>query len=135
VFARVKESRQGEYLQIVENYREGGKVRQRLVLYVGHYRSIAEALGSMPRNLAALRRRATAAERTAGQLPENHDAQDRARALREEAEHFAQRLETLRRLVDEDPDLLDRDRGRAARHDRRRREAIAKRRGARRMAS
>jgi hypothetical protein len=44
MFTRVKESRHDKYLQIVENYRDDGRVRQRLVLYVGHYDSIEDAL-------------------------------------------------------------------------------------------
>ena len=119
MFTRVKQSRNGEYLQVVQNYREDGKVRQRLVLYVGHYESIDHALQSMPRLVSSLRGRAT----RAGQMASG--------GLREEAEETAAKLEALKRLLKEHPELHERDRARAARHDARRREASAKRREAR----
>jgi hypothetical protein len=83
VFARVKQSRNGEYLQIVESYRDEGRVRQRMVLYVGHYNSVADALERMPKD---------------------------------------ERLQALRALVGEHPELLERDRKRAARRVQRERE-------------
>ncbi len=128
MFARVKKSRGTEYLQIVENYREGSKVRQRLVLYVGHYTSIDNALQYMPRDnalqympreVSALRARAT----RAGQVESG--------SLREEAEETAARLEALRRLLKEHPEIRERDQARSARHARRQREVMAKRRAAR----
>ncbi len=131
MFSRVKKSRHGEYLQIVESYREGGKVRQRLVMYVGHYVSIEEALRLMPRYRAARRRRATEAERVAERFPQDRRLQEEVRTLREDVDDLTQRLEALQRLVDEHPDLLGRDRGRAERHARRQREAMAERTAAR----
>jgi hypothetical protein len=110
MFARVKESRGGEYLQIVENYRDDGRVRQRVVMYVGHCGTIDEALERMPKERRALRRQ----------------------GLREEADHLAEKLGALQRLVSEHPDVLNRDRERAERHAQRKQEAIAKRREARR---
>jgi hypothetical protein len=56
LFARVKQSRNGEYLQVVENYREDGKVRQRMVLYVGRYDGVADALELMPRDVRVFAR-------------------------------------------------------------------------------
>jgi hypothetical protein len=108
MFTRVKESRNGEYLQVVENYREDGKVKQRLVMYVGHYKSIDHALDQMRRELPLARRRATAAELSPWQA-------QRGRALREEANHLAAKLEGLRRFADEHPDVVERDRARAER--------------------
>lgn len=61
MFARVKQTRDGEYLQIVENYRDGGKVRQRMVLYVGRYNSLGDALERMPNELRVWRGQATRA--------------------------------------------------------------------------
>src|SRR3712207_5436573 len=127
MFARVKQVRQGrhdEYLQIVENYRDGGRVRQRLVMYVGHYSSIEEALKLMPKDRTRAHRRATEAEQMAESVPRY---QPRARALREEADRLAERLEALRRLVEAHPDLLNRDRERAERHAQRQGLAMAKR--------
>jgi hypothetical protein len=125
MFARVKQSRQDEYLQIVENYRDGGRVQQRLVMYVGHYSSIEEALKRMPKFRAWMRRRATEAEQMAEVSPRY---QDRARVRREEAESIAEKLEALRKLVDEHPNLIERDRERAERHRQREADRARKRR-------
>jgi hypothetical protein len=59
MFTRPKESRRNDYLQIVENYRDGDRVRQRLVLYVGRYDSIDDALHRMRRDLRNWRSRRT----------------------------------------------------------------------------
>jgi hypothetical protein len=128
MFARVKQVRQGrhdEYLQIVENYRDGGRVRQRLVMYVGHYSSIEEALRLMPKSLPWMRRRAKEAEQMAEVSPRY---QDRARVRREEAESITEKLEALRKLVDEHPNLIERDRERAERHRQREADRARKRR-------
>src|ERR671910_2686675 len=119
MFARVKTSRGNEYLQLVENYRDGGRVRQRLVLYVGHYPSIDDALQRLPREISALRGRAPRAGQTG------------SGDLREAAEEAAAKLAALRRLVEEHPGIRERDRGRAARHAAREREAFARRRAER----
>jgi hypothetical protein len=111
VFARVKESRHGEYLQIVENYRDDERVRQRLVLYVGHYDSIDAALRQMPRELRAWRSYRT--RRGDERLIPQIEATD-------------ERLQALRALVKEHPELIERDRERAERHAQRQREAIAR---------
>jgi hypothetical protein len=115
MFARVKQSRGREYLQIVENYRDGERVRQRNVLYVGHYDSIEDALRQMPDDRRRWRSYAT------------RTGSDSARS---EAERLAATLEALRRLVKEHPDLVARDEERATRHRKRQREAMAKRREA-----
>jgi hypothetical protein len=120
MFARVKTSRHGEYLQIVESYREDGKVRQRLVLYVGHYRSVEDALTLLPREISYLRGRAT----RAGQVESG--------PLREAAKEAAARLEALKRILAEHPDLRERDHARMIRHSQRQREAASLRREARR---
>jgi hypothetical protein len=135
VFARIKESRNSDYLQIVENYREGEKVRQRMVLYVGPYGSVDEALERMPRDIGDSRRRAAKLEKayevmygaSVGDEVEKHGAQLKRQAERErrEAEDLGSRLEALKRLVQENPDLASSDRVRAARHARRRRETFA----------
>ncbi len=115
MFARVKTSRGGEYLQIVENYRENGKVRQRLVLYVGHYRSVDDALTLLPGEVSSLRGRAT----RAGQVESG--------PLREAANATAAKLKTLKRILVEHPDLRERDRARMARREQRQRETRAAR--------
>jgi hypothetical protein len=48
MFTMLKKSRNGEYLQVAKNYRDQGRVRQRLILYVGPYASIDEALETLP---------------------------------------------------------------------------------------
>src|SRR5919107_629684 len=108
MFARVKESRNGEYLQIVENYRDEGRVRQRMVLYVGHYDSIDDALHRMPGELRNWRARRT---RIAG-----HEEVSRKEV--EDLNYLIGvtdgRLQALRALAKAHPELLERDRKRAA---------------------
>jgi hypothetical protein len=123
MFARVKNSGMGEWLQIVENYRDGDRIRQRLVLYVGHYDSLENALKLMPRDVGSLRRRATHSERDyenvlRGASSEKDKAWFRERAERDRraAEKLAAKLEALRTLVKEYPGLIERDRRRAERH-------------------
>jgi hypothetical protein len=115
MFARVKKSRDSEYLQIVENYRDGGRVRQRMVLYVGHYSSVSKALEDMPRQLRLWRSRATRAS----------EGSPRKAYCGREADTLAERLQALRRLVDEHPDLVARDEERAERLRRRQAKAFA----------
>src|SRR5215217_9229932 len=112
MFARVKKGRKAEYLQIVENYRDGGKVRQRLVLYVGRYESIDDALHRMPRDLRNWRRERTRITRIAGH---EEFARKEVEDLNYLIEGTDRRLRALRALAKEDPELLERDRKRAAR--------------------
>jgi hypothetical protein len=112
MFARVKESRNGEYLQIVENYRDEGRVRQRMVLYVGHYDSIDDALHRMPGELRNWRARRTRITRIA----RNEEfARKEVEDLNYLIEATDGRLQALRALAKEHPELLERDRKRAAR--------------------
>ena len=104
MFTRVQMSNGHDYLQIVENYRDGGRVRQRSVLYVGPYKSIDDALRQLPRVSRYWRHRAT--QRS---LPEAIEW------IRAEAEALDERLGKLRRLVEEHPDLVEQDRARAQR--------------------
>jgi hypothetical protein len=115
MFARVKTSRGEEYLQIVENYRDAGRVQQRLVLYVGHYESIDDALQRMPKELCYLR----------GRFRRGSMLEEAGRRLIGAAE---ERLQALQALVQEHPDLLARDRERAARYARRQAERADKQR-------
>jgi hypothetical protein len=136
MFTRMKQSRDGEYLQIVANYRDGSRVRQRMVLYVGHYESIDKALQLMPRLLTQARRKATVAERDVAFMRENNysggmlkEEEERARKLRAEADGLGQKLDELRRLVADNPELLTLDAARAERHaerQQRRRAAVTK---------
>jgi hypothetical protein len=104
MFTRVQKSNGHDYLQIVENYRDGGRVRQRSVLYVGPYKSIDDALYQLPRVSRYWRHRAT--QRS---LPVD------IACIGAEAEALDERLGKLRRLVEEHPDLVDEDRARAQR--------------------
>lgn len=104
MFTRIKETRHGEYLQIVETYRDGERVRQRMILYVGHYDSIDEALEHIPKVRRQLRARAARAF-----------SDSRAKELRREADALDERLRALQALVRDHPDLVERDRKRAAR--------------------
>jgi len=115
MFARVKQSRNGEYLQIVESYRDEGRVRQRMVLYVGHYTSVADALERMPKELRRWRGRLT-------RLGGNEFRQKEANHIGRIVEGTDERLRALRALVEEHPELLERDRRRDARRVQRERE-------------
>ena len=106
MFARVKQSRNSEYLQIVQNYRDEGRVRQRMVLYVGPYDSVADALERMPKELRLWRVRLT-------RLGGNEFRQKEANYIRRIVEGTDERLRALRALVEEHPELLKRDRERA----------------------
>jgi hypothetical protein len=106
MFTRVQKSNGQDYLQIVENYRDGGRVRQRPMLYVGPYKSIDDALYQLPRVSRYWRHRAT--QRS---LPVDIEW-IRAEA---EADALDERLGKLRRLVEEHPDLVEQDRARAQR--------------------
>ncbi len=44
MFTRHKHGRGGPFLQVVESYRMGGHKRQRVVLYVGPYADVEQAL-------------------------------------------------------------------------------------------
>jgi|SRR5215208_4676079 len=112
MFTRVKESRRNDYLQIVQNYRDGDRVRQRLVLYVGRYDSIDEALHQMPGDLRNWRARRT-------RMPKIAEYEEFARKEVEDLNYLIEgtdrRLQALRALAKEHPELLERDRKRAAR--------------------
>lgn len=114
MFARLKNSGRGpDYLQIVESYRDGdNKVRQRMVLYVGRYSSVEEALERMPCQLKSARSCATNARKWYEQVAGgNHSEADEGRSkrgfeqARKEAEKLAEKLERLRQLVSEHPNL------------------------------
>ncbi len=117
MFYRVKS---GGYGQVIETYREDGKVKHRVILYVGHYTTIDEALKRMPRDVSYRRRQATTLEQQVGsytiptscseELKEEYrrrraEAEARASRAREVADDLAGRLDKLRELVLENPPL------------------------------
>jgi hypothetical protein len=112
MFTRLKEIRRNEYLQIVENYRDGDRVRQRLVLYVGRYESIDDALHRMRGDLRNWRARRTRITRFAGHEEFSRKELEDLNYL---IEGTHRRLQALRALAKEHPELLERDRERAAR--------------------
>jgi hypothetical protein len=54
VFVRTKKVGDKSYKQLVENYREDGHHRQRVVVHLGHHNSVEDALEAARRNLEAL---------------------------------------------------------------------------------
>jgi hypothetical protein len=119
MFTMVKKSRNGEYLQVCQNYRDAGRVRQRLILYVGPYQSVEEALTSLPREVKNLRTQATKRER-ADYPADAPDWLPDARAamiaeLRDEADQKAARLARLRELCEANPQMVANDAARAIR--------------------
>jgi hypothetical protein len=105
MYTRVQKSNGHDYLQIVEDYRDDDRVRQRSVLYVGPYESIDDALRWIPRLSRYWRHRAT--QRS---LPVDIEWM-RAEA-EAEADALEERLGKLGRLVEEHPDLVEQDRAR-----------------------
>ncbi len=73
-FVRAKHSGKRTYYQLVESRREDGKVRQRIIAYLGHYTSVEEALGALPvaieRNEQRAREWAAKAEAKLEQIPQ-----------------------------------------------------------------
>jgi hypothetical protein len=104
MFTRVQKSNGHYYLQIVENYRDGGRVRQRSVLYVGPYESIDDALHQIPRLNRYWCDRAT-----------RMDIEWMRAEAEADADALDERLGELRRLVEEHPDLVEQDRARVQR--------------------
>jgi hypothetical protein len=125
MFTQVKQSRNSEYLQVVESYREEGRVRQRSVLYVGHYDSLDDALDTMRRELRYLRGRATTAKRHY-QEQEGTGASERlledcrcwAESTRRAVEDKERKLAEVKNLIAHNPQLLERDRERVAKLER-----------------
>jgi chromosome segregation ATPase len=115
MFTRVKRSRREDYLQIVQNYRDGDRVRQRLVLYVGRYDSIDEALHRMRGDLRNWRARRTSITRFARPEERGESARKELEDLNCLIEATDPRLQALRALVKAHPELLERDRKRLAR--------------------
>ncbi len=116
MFTMVKQSRNGEYLQLAENYRDQARVRQRLVLYVGPYQSVDEALVNMPKEIKNLRSEATRRERSDLTAVGLQGAQAAMIAeLRDEAEQKAARLARLRELCEANPQMVANDAARAIR--------------------
>ena len=54
MFVRTKKVGEHEYYQVVENYREDGRHRQRVVAHLGHHNSVEDALEAARRDLEAL---------------------------------------------------------------------------------
>lgn len=119
MFTMVKQSRNGEYLQVCQNYRDAGRVRQRLILYVGGYPSVDDALQAMPNEVKSLRAKATRASKAEADMPEflKGAKVEEVGTLRQEADQKAERLERLRQLVEKNPEMVERDRARAIRRE------------------
>lgn len=108
------------YGQIIETFREDGKVKQRVILYVGHYGTIGDALFEMPKEVTYLRGQATRQERHAEMFQVHPSASEevqeeyrkmrevadrKAQAVRQRADDLARRLDKLRELVTTNPSL------------------------------
>lgn len=114
MFARVKKIRGHNHLQIVESYRvpSSGKIKQRMILDVGRYCSLYEALLRMPRDLNNARRRAAKLRKEyeilcVSDLPRYtlHRGVRQARAARKEARELEHRLDKLLELVNANQEL------------------------------
>jgi hypothetical protein len=58
MFVRKKVSKGGTYYYLVQSRRAGGKVRQKVVAYLGTYATVQEALEKIPAEVERLRQRA-----------------------------------------------------------------------------
>jgi hypothetical protein len=77
-FVRIKRIDGGEYHQLVESRRVDGKPRQKVLIHLGSYPTVDEALKRWPREVGRLRR--SGSEKAADDLKEKLD---RLRKLRE----------------------------------------------------
>jgi len=50
-FVRAKHQGDRTYYYLVETYREGGRVRQRALAYLGEYPKVEEAVAQLPRRI------------------------------------------------------------------------------------
>ena len=55
-FVRIKRIDGGEYYQLVESRRVDGKPRQKVLIHLGSYPTVDEALKAWPREVGGLRR-------------------------------------------------------------------------------
>ena len=56
-FVRIKRVDGGEYYQLVESRRVDGKPRQKVLVHLGHHKTVDEALKRWPREVGRLRRK------------------------------------------------------------------------------
>jgi hypothetical protein len=56
VYVRKKRVKDRDYHQLVESYREDGKVRQRVLVHLGEYPTVDAALEGLPERIALSRR-------------------------------------------------------------------------------
>jgi|SRR5215203_1540546 len=140
MYARLKKSKDGKYLQIVESYRDSeapGTVKQRLVMYVGHYTTVAEALEEMgskgwgedhARDLADLEKYSRLkklvdqhpeilAGRYGGEAGSEPTRSDQHPAFVERLEALAAKVAEAGRLLDEKMDALYPERGDSGEYD------------------
>ena len=78
-FVRIKRVDGGEYYQLVESHRVEGKPRQKVLVHLGNYPTVDEALKAWPREVGGLRRKGN--DQAADALK---DKLDRLRNLRAE---------------------------------------------------
>jgi len=57
MFVRTKKVGEHRYYQLVENFRENGKHRQRVIAHLGHHDTVEDALEAAREKLAALETR------------------------------------------------------------------------------
>lgn len=98
VFLRRKTTRGRTYYQLVESHRTDGKPRQRVVLHLGRYPTVDEALKGWPKDIKRLRKRARDA-RKANPAPPLPGMEKKSSESPERLERRADDLEgKLRRL-------------------------------------
>jgi hypothetical protein len=101
-YVRTKKAGRQEYYQLVESQRVEGKPRQKVLVHLGKYPTVEEALREWPKKIRSLRDRA-AKEREAGKTwPEasriHREILKRAEGEEKRADALEANLEKLREL-------------------------------------
>lgn len=93
-YVRTKRVKGREYYQLVESRRVEGEPRQRVLVHLGHHRSVDEALEAWPREIRRLRRLATRQRKSAAELPEGSSARRGAKRRADRADRRVDKLKT-----------------------------------------
>ena len=85
-YVRQKKNSYGPYYQLVESYRDGSKVRQRVIVHLGKYPTVEEYLAGTREEITHLRHRAAAERDKAESI--KHGAPERMRQEAQETENL-----------------------------------------------
>jgi hypothetical protein len=84
MFVRAQQRKSGTYHYLVKSVREGGKVRQKTLLYLGQYATVETALEELPKDIEYLKQEVDEWRKEVGQREEVKEYVTRCeRAMRE----------------------------------------------------